>query len=568
MKKIFVTIICFTICIFTVSAINNEFRLDVNKILKDSSRTTAIADKMNTSYKIDYKVNKEENNEEYINLTKKTTFLLLGDGNISDETAYNYIQRKTEYGSLRYDPEIPKDENSFSGYDEDSKEYSDSLVAGITVPGMFNMLNSMNIYYDYLGDVKIIKQEDGFLSRIVLEGVKIDFSDPENPRKFKTEDTNLIIYYIFKEYKGEYKLYYLMAETNDTLDEYLEQVSKNENNNILSSKIPNISDISKLYDYSKLSSLTNKDLTNIYNTNINKTMLLSTYYDKSIITSATGFMLTNDILVTSWNYLKESLINGQFILIKDKNGNVYELEGVLTFDEVSEIALLKIKGYKGEGVTLGDSNLNKEDAVIALTTSTGMGITSQTGIVVNTSDYIQSLIPIKDTGIGSPLINAKGEVVGMNNSKALNSVISYATKVDCLKKIKEELMKTPNVKVTSFDKLKEEYYYQRSNTEKQKNNIPSKVWNEYKKIGNIEDNIFLPLIKASYKENVLSLRYKNEINNFMNSNNFSSLFEKALKEEKYNLIFDSNTKRIYENNKYKVVIMNEFDYLIVVMVKK
>ena len=46
-----------------------------------------------------------------------------------------------------------------------------------------------------------------------------------------------------------------------------------------------------------------------------------------------------------------------------------------------------------------------------------------------------------------------------------------------------------------------------------------------------------------------------------------SSFTNKLKEQGYKKISESNTKVIYKNNKYQVTIMEEFDYLIIVMVK-
>ena len=46
-----------------------------------------------------------------------------------------------------------------------------------------------------------------------------------------------------------------------------------------------------------------------------------------------------------------------------------------------------------------------------------------------------------------------------------------------------------------------------------------------------------------------------------------SAFTEKLTKQGYKEISSSNTKRIYNNGKYQVTIMEEFDYLIIVMVK-
>ena len=47
----------------------------------------------------------------------------------------------------------------------------------------------------------------------------------------------------------------------------------------------------------------------------------------------------------------------------------------------------------------------------------------------------------------------------------------------------------------------------------------------------------------------------------------ATAFIEELEEQGYKEVSSSTTKRIYQNSKYQVTIMEEFDYLIIVMVK-
>lgn len=569
MKKVSLIIICLASFIVTAHAISSDFKIDLSKILTNDNRTSEVNNTLDKTYALNYQSTETKDNEELENLTKKTTYLLLGDGDKSDESAEDYINRKNDYLDLLYNPSIPKDDNNPLGLDTESQEYKDSVVAGFTIPGMFIIMDDLNIRYDYLGEIKVVEQENGFISRIVIPNILMDDTNEDNPREYKTTKTNLVMYYIFKKYKDEYKLYYLYGETDDDLDKYLDSKKDEEEKGVLNSKIPNLNSMSELYDYSKLTNLSNETLDNIYNTNVSKTMILNSYYDKAVIDSASGFMLTNNILVTSWTFLKDSLINGQLIQIMGNTGTLYELEGIVSISEDADVALLKIKGYTGTGVTLGDtSNLQVEDAVITLGSKTGLKISSTTGIVISTDDKIQSLIPIQDSDVGGPLINSKGEVIGVNTRLSTNSSVSYAIKTDFLKEMQTKLNQDKNINVTSFDKLKEHYYYKRSNDEVIKKDIDDKIWAEYSKIGNIEETIILPLTKVSYKNNILSLRYKNEIADLFTNENFANILVGNLKKANYKEVLNNTNKKIYENDSYEVIIMNEFDYLIVVMVKK
>lgn len=568
MKKILIIVVELIFSMTIVSADVHDFDIDMSDILSNNSRTSRINSVLDASYSLDYK-QKDNSDSEYETLTKKVTYLLLGDGDKSDESASDYLKRKSDYLELMYNPKIPKDENNPLGLDTESQEYKDSSVAGISVPGMFLKLDDLNIRYSYFGNIKSIKQDNGFISQIVIPNVLMDDTNDDKPKEYVTKQTNLTLYYIFKEYNGEYKLYYLYGETNDETEDYLENSRKNEQNDILSSKAPNMSELSELYDYSKLTNLSDEKLNSIYKSNIDKTLILNTYYDKSITDTATGFMLTDKVLVTSWSYLKDSLINGQFIQITDYNDKVYELEGIISINEDADVALLKISDYKGTGVNLGDtSKLQVEDAVISLGTKSGIGLSASTGIIISTEEHIQSLIPVQDSDAGGPLINAEGEVIGITTKLSTLSSVSYATKIDFLKDMQTKLYKDNNINVTSFDKLKEYYYYYRNNEEKVKKDIPDKIWSEFSKIGDIENTIVLPLVKASYKDKILSLRYKNELDTLIPTISISNHLASKLKDDKYNEILNSTKKKIYENESYKVIIMNEFDYLIVVMVRK
>ena len=103
--------------------------------------------------------------------------------------------------------------------------------------------------------------------------------------------------------------------------------------------------------------------------------------------------------------------------------------------------------------------------------------------------------------------------------------------------------------------------------EKVKKNIPANKWKVYSKIGNIEKNILLKLVKSGYKDGIVSLRYYNKISDYIDNMQMAIGFKEQLIKDGYREELLSSKKCIYKNNKYKVIIMSEFDYLIVVMVK-
>ena len=123
------------------------------------------------------------------------------------------------------------------------------------------------------------------------------------------------------------------------------------------------------------------------------------------------------------------------------------------------------------------------------------------------------------------------------------------------------------IETISFEKLKEDFYYLKYDDEKVVSSIPKSKWKKYSKIGDLEKNIHLELVKASYKDGIVSLRYKNTISKYINSMQLSAVFREQLLQDGYHEVLNSSSKCIYQNAQYKVIIMDEFDYLIIVMVK-
>jgi len=105
-------------------------------------------------------------------------------------------------------------------------------------------------------------------------------------------------------------------------------------------------------------------------------------------------------------------------------GNKYNIDEVAGYDEIADIAVLKISASNLKALNFGDSDdLKVGEKVIAAGNPAGLAFTVTEGIVsaFRTSQYnikyIQVDVPINPGNSGGPLINAKGEIVGINNFK-------------------------------------------------------------------------------------------------------------------------------------------------------
>lgn len=176
-----------------------------------------------------------------------------------------------------------------------------------------------------------------------------------------------------------------------------------------------------------------------------------------IIVSENGYILTN----------KHVVEGSSDILIVTNDGNSYDNVKIITTDPLSDIAILKISNAKGlKAAELGDSKaLNIGQQVIAIGNALGeydgtvtSGIISGVGRTVNASsddgatketltDMIQTDAAINSGNSGGPLVNAQGQVVGINTAVASEAQgIGFAIPISSVKGILKSISegKTPN----------------------------------------------------------------------------------------------------------------------------
>ena len=106
------------------------------------------------------------------------------------------------------------------------------------------------------------------------------------------------------------------------------------------------------------------------------------------------------------------------------SGDTYDVNVIAGYDSNADIAVLKIDAAGLKALNFGNSDaLKVGEKVIAAGNPAGLAFTVTEGIVSafrtaqNNVDYIQTDVPINPGNSGGPLINAKGEIVGINNFK-------------------------------------------------------------------------------------------------------------------------------------------------------
>ncbi len=179
----------------------------------------------------------------------------------------------------------------------------------------------------------------------------------------------------------------------------------------------------------------------------------------TIITTA-GHIVTNCHVVEKGDYYRAVLFNNRTVELERINGNGYYYA-----DFKTDIAVLKIVNSGDEKyfrpVTFDDQEgLREGEWVLAIGNPYGLrqsitgGIVSSTGRnnigFADIEDFIQSDVSINPGNSGGPLINLKGEMVGLNS--AIRTVsggfqgISFAIPVSIVRHVSSELIRYGKVR--------------------------------------------------------------------------------------------------------------------------
>ncbi len=164
------------------------------------------------------------------------------------------------------------------------------------------------------------------------------------------------------------------------------------------------------------------------------------------IISQDGFVLTNAHVVDGADEVIVTLTDRREFKAK-----------VLGSDKRSDVALLKVEASKLPSLTIGDSGkIRVGEWVIAIGSPFNLENTVTAGIISaksrDTGDYlplIQSDVAVNPGNSGGPLINMRGEVIGINSQIATLSGgyngISFAVPIDEVMRVSDQLRKSGKV---------------------------------------------------------------------------------------------------------------------------
>ena len=140
----------FIVIIGIVTVLSTQFKVDTKKFSFSTDKGKGnITKNINKNYELTkaVKTSESKKQKEIEELTKKTTYLLLGGANNINESSEDYYKRQKEYLKLRYAPKIPTDPTDPTKLDETSQEYKDDMYTSFKLNGMFDIFTEMRVIY-------------------------------------------------------------------------------------------------------------------------------------------------------------------------------------------------------------------------------------------------------------------------------------------------------------------------------------------------------------------------------------------------------------------------------------
>jgi serine protease Do len=164
-----------------------------------------------------------------------------------------------------------------------------------------------------------------------------------------------------------------------------------------------------------------------------------------VIVSADGYVLTNNHVVAGANDIQVSLPDRREVKAK-----------LVGTDQKTDVAVLKVEGASFPAMAVGDSSKSRiGDLVFAIGDPFGIGETVTMGIVSATSrgglqiedyeDFIQTDAAINPGNSGGALINARGELIGINTAILSgegggNQGIGFAIPVNLARQVMQQIV--------------------------------------------------------------------------------------------------------------------------------
>ena len=524
----------FILISFLTANIVYAFNVDMDKI-DVNARSRNLTNSLDASYKIE---------------TDDFSKLI-----VNDEAAIKLVKNMISITTSNKDEDTKKKEYTEYMY-IDRNDGSKTLAGTIFRDTYFSELKKYKITGGYISDVKTVPFNDDVLAFAYIKDAKVNDKDNE-----------VVLTYWLKKDNGEYRVYYPWITVGSKLEDFFWKLATEEDNgDIIGSSYNNLS-----LESDGTKNVDDEVLKQLYQSNKNKVVQITGMIDNGSNMYGSGFFLSEGVVVTTWSLIQQFLTDSNYIYVNDVNGNTYKVEGIIAAQVDYDVVVLKLNKKAGDTVSLANvSSLKLDDKLFMINSRNNGGFSINYGTFISQDNgRMKNLLAASSSDVGSALFNNNGEVVGFVVSDQLHSELSYANSTDYLIDLQKILMsqRFEEIKSTPLIDFKDSYYLKYSD-EKEYNNVPKKKWNKLSKIGNLNENVNLKLVKASYANHIMSLRYLANNSSSIDSLYFLVNFTNALDEEGFRLVKDEKDQKTYDNGDYKVVMKESYNYVVILIVEK
>ena len=183
--------------------------------------------------------------------------------------------------------------------------------------------------------------------------------------------------------------------------------------------------------------------------------------ERSVHSTGSGFFVAPNHIATNYHVIEDmltgepKLVGGVKLVGKE---DIYAIEDIVDFDKENDLAIIKVKEVKGTGIDvpalpLGDSDaVQIGETIYVAGNPQGLEGTFSDGIISairgdSTDKVFQMTAPISQGSSGGPVLNDKGEVIGISVATFRDGQnLNFAIPVNYLK----QLAKRANIPITSI----------------------------------------------------------------------------------------------------------------------
>ena len=173
--------------------------------------------------------------------------------------------------------------------------------------------------------------------------------------------------------------------------------------------------------------------------------------------TGSGFVIRDDQIVTNYHVIDNMLIGGARLVGKE---DLYPIEATLAVEKNRDLAIIKVVGIDVPALSLGDSDtVQIGDKVYVAGNPQGLEGSFSDGIISairggSADKFFQMTAPISQGSSGGPVVNEKGEVIGVSFATFLNGQnLNFAIPVNYLKPMVKMPVAYPIVKHDAPSKI-------------------------------------------------------------------------------------------------------------------